>query len=654
MTFKHILLKMFRANLRRYLMYFLSSSFSITVFFMYASLVFNPQVLTQFKNSSIGSLMVSAMLIVGIFSIFFITYAHHSFIKSRNSEFGMFLTLGITRKDIRRLIIMENGLIGISSLVIGLIMGTVFSRLFFLIVITLLNISEVSFSFSVMSYVSTITLFLFIFLIVIGMSYLTTRRLEITELLKSSRKGEKLNISHPILGIVGLLFIILSFLLFKWHLEGKIFPEQNYWMVAFFALNLVGLYFFVSQLGSMITSYLKTSQYKYKKNLLTISEIEYRYPRNVLMIYITSLLCAVIIFLIGLSYSYYSQALQWATDENPYHLHYVLDHLDNDETIAAIKKQIEEAKTPVVQEKTLTFINGAVERDYKGGQVRVRYAAISESDYEAFTGEDLSLRENEAATLLLSTMPENKPAYSKDKLQYRVGDQVFSFDRNFEVTSIPFNLIHNISRVMVIINTADFDKLVKINEKLVKQVHLVDFVDWKGIENLPEQIWDIQLDGMKGLNLSAPAIQTKSKPESRISVFQRYKTEFSFTLFIMSFIGILFFIIMGNVMLFRVQNTIAETKERYAVLSKIGIHQNEMKEVIANQLKIIFFVPFILGLITGILFMWFLSANIPFRSELIRDTLLISCIFFLFQFVYYLISKKKVIHEVLSEYDSKA
>lgn len=122
----------------------------------------------------------------------------------------------------------------------------------------------------------------------------------------------------------------------------------------------------------------------------------------------------------------------------------------------------------------------------------------------------------------------------------------------------------------------------------------------------------------------------------------------------MSFIGILFFIIMGNVMLFRVQNTIAETKERYAVLSKIGIHQNEMKEVIANQLKIIFFVPFVLGLITGILFMWFLSANIPFRSELIRDTLLISCIFFLFQFVYYLISKKKVIHEVLSEYDSKA
>ena len=143
MTFKDIAIKNFKANFKKYFAYFLCSSFSIMIFFIYTTLIFNNSLLENLADSSMKIYMIMMTFIVALFAVFFLSYAHSSFIKSRNKEFGLYLTLGMTNKDISRLIKIENTIIIFISLITGLIAGTVFSKLFFLIVINLLNLQNI-------------------------------------------------------------------------------------------------------------------------------------------------------------------------------------------------------------------------------------------------------------------------------------------------------------------------------------------------------------------------------------------------------------------------------------------------------------------------------------------------------------------------------
>ncbi len=93
--------KMLKANLRRYLLYYLCSSFTVMIFFTYSTLWTNKDFTNPNKvNTMISSNIIAPGIILLAFSIFFIFYTQNAFDKYRKSEFGLFMVLGLTHKNI--------------------------------------------------------------------------------------------------------------------------------------------------------------------------------------------------------------------------------------------------------------------------------------------------------------------------------------------------------------------------------------------------------------------------------------------------------------------------------------------------------------------------------------------------------------------------
>ena len=93
-------------------------------------------------NYAITGNMVAPGVMVILFCTFFIFYAQNSFIKFRKKEFGLFMVLGMTIQNIQRIIFLENGLIAIISLITGLVSGTIFSKLFYLVIIKIIEVKD--------------------------------------------------------------------------------------------------------------------------------------------------------------------------------------------------------------------------------------------------------------------------------------------------------------------------------------------------------------------------------------------------------------------------------------------------------------------------------------------------------------------------------
>lgn len=131
MTFRRMAYQIFKANLRRYLLFFLCSSFTIMIFFIFYSLYTNPDFNDPYQvNGMVSGNLYAPFLVMRVFAVLFILYAQMAFVKFRKSDYGLLMVLGMTSHNIRKIIIFENSMIAIASILIGLGAGTVFSGIF--------------------------------------------------------------------------------------------------------------------------------------------------------------------------------------------------------------------------------------------------------------------------------------------------------------------------------------------------------------------------------------------------------------------------------------------------------------------------------------------------------------------------------------------
>lgn len=191
MTFKDVAIKNFKGSIRKYITYYLCNSFIVMTFFMYSTLMFNDKL----SNSDQVAKGVLNMLFIptaalGLFSIVFISYAHSTFIRGRKKEFGLLMNLGMSIRDIRKIIIYENILVGISAMILGIISGLVFSRLFFLIIIKLMEITGVEYIIGIKNFIFPIGIFILIYLVNMLVTIISTCRFEIIKLIKEEKKNQ--------------------------------------------------------------------------------------------------------------------------------------------------------------------------------------------------------------------------------------------------------------------------------------------------------------------------------------------------------------------------------------------------------------------------------------------------------------------------------
>lgn len=132
MTFWQFAFKNVSRNARAYFAYFVSSAFSIAIFFSFAVYLFHPKLHMTDVNYALSILMTISEVVIVFFSFFFLLYSIGTFLKVRKRQFGILTVLGISQKQLKRLIFIENMLIGILSIFFGHSTGTCLFTILFI------------------------------------------------------------------------------------------------------------------------------------------------------------------------------------------------------------------------------------------------------------------------------------------------------------------------------------------------------------------------------------------------------------------------------------------------------------------------------------------------------------------------------------------
>lgn len=128
-----MLCKLALRNVRRqvgnYLIYFMTVSFTVAMLFAVSNIIFSENLkrYTLMENDGKYALM-GVVLLISFVVAFVLSYATSFLLKLRKREFGMYLTLGMTRKNILAVFLTENAILGILSLAAGLAVGLFFIR----------------------------------------------------------------------------------------------------------------------------------------------------------------------------------------------------------------------------------------------------------------------------------------------------------------------------------------------------------------------------------------------------------------------------------------------------------------------------------------------------------------------------------------------
>ena len=193
-------------SIKDYAIYFFTLVLGVTLFYVFNSVGSQAAVL-ELNNSrklivDLLAKILSGMSVLVVFILgALIIYASRFLIKRRNKEFAIYLTLGMSKRKISRLLFFETLMIGVISLGVGLLLGIGVSQLISVLIAKLFeaNMDKFTFVFSEKAFFDTILYFGLIYLIVIFFNTVIVGRLKIIELLQGSKKSEKAFLKNPLL-----------------------------------------------------------------------------------------------------------------------------------------------------------------------------------------------------------------------------------------------------------------------------------------------------------------------------------------------------------------------------------------------------------------------------------------------------------------------
>ena len=212
MLFK-ISLKNIRKSLKDYTVYFFTLILGVAIFYVFNAIDSqsvmldvreNMMDIIKLMNDMLSGVSVFVSCILG----FLIIYASRFLIKRRNKEFGIYLTLGMSKRKISAILFFETLLIGIVSLVVGLVIGTILSQFMSVIVANMFDadMTKFKFIFSMKACVKTLIYFAIMYVLVMIFNTFSISRCKLIDLLNAGKKTEKVTMKNPV--ICTIVFII--------------------------------------------------------------------------------------------------------------------------------------------------------------------------------------------------------------------------------------------------------------------------------------------------------------------------------------------------------------------------------------------------------------------------------------------------------------
>lgn len=596
MTFWQFAFKNVSRNARAYFAYFVSSAFSIAIFFSFAVYLFHPKLHMTDVNYALNILMTISEVVIVFFSFFFLLYSIGTFLKVRKKQFGILTVLGISQKQLKRLIFIENMLIGVLSIFFGIQLGLVFSQFFLLVTAKITHVPGLYLYWPTSAIILTIIIFLGLFILVSSFTPMLIRTRKAVRLLKEGTKQKERKAS-VLISLFGAICLISGYALAANPLYflslgdiiGLLYAVSSIFVIP--SLIAAGTYFFFSQISFLLIRILKTRRKFYMKriNMLWISDLASRIRTNINMLFIVAMLSTLAFTMITFLYGFGKFTKFNEIRKNPFPFTY-LSHTENtlaDEHLNWLEQKFNEEHFTYEKFKTDIYEVSLAEDNTQ------LYHAMKQSDYNVLAKvlqwEPLTVHNNESYILMkeiddhfIGTFYDKEKRDSLTLTQNSLHLKV----KDYKSTS-PFP--SEIVPKLLILSDENVEALSTISKQM--SVYTFKVPNW-------EKAYNIGAAFMTKIHTDNAAIQAEHEPfHASAASDSLYKKKLNVASFFLigTFLGVIFFIGAGSVLYFRMYTDLTNEQEKYVTITKIGLTEDEMKRSATIQLAILFFVPYIMA-----------------------------------------------------------
>lgn len=625
-SFKQLAKSNVKKSIKDYMIYFITLSFGVALLYSFNSI---DNILSNLMgNGMLDAYIYMSRGILGGFSIiiclvfgFLITYSNNFIMKKRKREFGIYITLGMDKRDINKLMLKENTIIGFLSLCVGLIFGIFASQGIGIIIFKMINIDSLAFKFSVSisAIIKTILLFGFVLLLVNIFNKKNIEKYKLIDLINSNKKNESFTndkgIKNIIVFILSIMLILGSYMILK-----TLFEPNNTIISICIVLILLGTYLFFISISDFVLKQIKKRKKLYYDNLtmFTISQMSSRIKSMSLSITVICLVifAALVIIPFGMGFAdYLKQDLGVTTpfdatvtrynnrikDENVFNEEKVYsdDKLLTTETYNTLKDTLvkggfpyddlvsKSAEVKLYELKNITFnkIFNNVKNDYD-------IPIMGITDYNKIRKQqglkEIDLKNNEfvlngngpKAKKLLAGLINNNMALklniNNHKLKFlNISSDIYYHNSNIVPDSItlivPNQVLENLYPTMTCLNVNYIKSNNEYDNKFSHE--LINFSDNESYD----------------LNFESKLVIDGEKISLNV-VFS----------FISIYLGIILLISVGAILALKQISESTSNKERFDTLRKLGVKEKDMKKSIFIQVLILFSMPLILATIHSI------------------------------------------------------
>ncbi|MGI2731532.1 FtsX-like permease family protein [Bacillus cytotoxicus] len=586
MNIQQLALQNIKGNWRNYKVFFLSSCFAIFASFAYMSVIVHPYMKETMWYQNVRWGLIICNIIIISFFIIFILYSTSIFIEARKKELGLYMLMGATKSNVIGVIMTEQMLIGVFANIFGIGLGIIFLKLFFMVFSMLLRLpKELPIIFDVRAIGGTFIAYMVVFVVLSFISALRIWNIKIIRLLKEFRTDKKEKKTSMRLCIFGFICLGIGYAL---ALQTTM-PTIAFYFFPVSILVFFGTYFSFTHGTAQILELIKRNKkimYTYPY-LFIVNQLSHRMKENGRFFFLMSMATTFVVTATGTVFLYFSGMQDMWRGGGVHSFSYIEKGTSSHEVFAEgmVEQLLHQYGYDDFQ--SMSFVGVYASFQSSKGETEIA-TLMKESEYnqEARKQGQKTYHPKKGSVTLVYYNKYNHPnMYDQKEIQLQVMNQTYSFVFNGQKEGIQFNYHPSqINGLFFVMHDEDFDGIankVPDSEKMIYRGYTLP-----NIENTKELNEDLRKH-MKQDNNNAF--------RSNMELYVNMKAFGDITLFVGSFISILFFLTSCSIVYFKWFHNIASDRKEYGALSKLGMTKEEVWRISRWQLCMLFFAPIIVG-----------------------------------------------------------
>lgn len=596
-----------------YLPYVIAGMLSAMMFYTMCAIQGNDGLSKMRGGSSVQIVLYFGVVVVGVFVSIFLFYTNSFIMKRRKKELGVYNILGMEKIHVAKIMAWETVFSFLIAVGGGLITGIVFQKLLTMFLYRLTGLeAAIPFYISGWGCLHTAEMFGAIYVCILLYNLMQIRLSNPVELLHSGNTGEREPKTKIIQAVLGILCIVTGYYI-------AITTDNPVKAVSLFfvavMLVIVGTYFLFNA-GSIAFLKLlrKNKRYYYQtRHFTTVSGMIYRMKQNAVGLANICILSTMVLVVISMTVCMYAGIEDELKTQYPAELELIFYDPDGQQDAQAFDRMADEIERVIKENGRV--ITGKQKGSYVGTAVAMTGNKITALDRSAMDFSNMYVLEimtkdgfEEYMQETIPDIPDGSVAVMMDSvyeqdtivmgnteypveqsMKFPIRDAVSEFVGGSVILIVKDeNVLENMRKQLAAMETEAYGE-----ERTVDLTYVMNFdMSGSGEEKIAcanavrERVSEWQNDetNPKTMRLDCNVI---SRAEGHID----YETSNGGLLFLGLFLGSMFLMITVLIIYYKQISEGYEDKERFAIMEKVGMSNEEVKATIRSQVRMVFFLP---------------------------------------------------------------